>query len=84
VDVLIELQHLLDLNRCGRRLIQSSEKVPISLWPLVLDRIWTVDFRKGYTFRHDTGSTETRTADNAIRQCNAIYYLLREKVLVEQ
>jgi hypothetical protein len=83
-DVLMELQHLLDLNRCGRRLIQSSEKVPISLWPLVLDRIWTVDFRKGYTFRHDTGSTETRTADNAIRQCNAIYYLLREKVLVEQ
>ena len=31
-------QYLLDLNRCGYGLIHSHDEVPLSLWPLIMER----------------------------------------------
>jgi Ran GTPase-activating protein (RanGAP) involved in mRNA processing and transport len=34
-----EIQHELDLNRCGRFLLIHSDEVPVSIWSLVLERV---------------------------------------------
>jgi Ran GTPase-activating protein (RanGAP) involved in mRNA processing and transport len=68
-----EIQYFTTLNRGGRKLIQENPNdVPMSLWPLVIERANVV---KLVTRKEDL-------CDEATRRADIIYYLLRGHIFL--
>ena len=76
-----KLQHLLDLNKCGRVLIvgtKTTSNINISIWPHVFARIRNFLVENNNNFdSHDTSHEEKQK-----RRANVIYHLLHESPIV--
>jgi hypothetical protein len=66
----ILLQHYMDLNRAGRRILTSSDPVPLGLWPWVLERAGKMNWSsKVYD--------EITDAQARVRCANVVFFFLR-------
>jgi hypothetical protein len=75
-----KLNNLLDLNLGGRRLLHQHDDVSEqirtpALWPIVLHRINTV---------HLPGSSRQSHRQRAMRRANMMYFMLRQRLLLER
>jgi hypothetical protein len=76
-----EMQHFLDVNRCGGRRLLQVANCPLSssFWPFVLERVGKQDIPlRGFV------SMEESKRQTAIRRANVVYYCIREGLLLER
>jgi hypothetical protein len=64
-----DVRHLLDLNWCGRVLLGKNISVPLSIWPLVLER---------------ANAMVSEESDKEQRRANAIWHLLQGPALMQR
>jgi hypothetical protein len=68
-------EHYLDINESGRCLIEGDHPIPLSVWPIVLERV-----NKKLTLT-ERGISEDEDHRRLSRRANAIYYLLHGPAL---
>jgi hypothetical protein len=77
-----DVRHLLDLNWCGRVILgKNSTTVPLSIWPVVLERANAAAFS-----RHDEISNPHafKGSNQEERRANAIFHLLQGPALMQR
>jgi Ran GTPase-activating protein (RanGAP) involved in mRNA processing and transport len=92
IDSTSAIQHLLDLNRGGRRLVldgktrhRNTAKFIPSYWPLVLERVNRFQFDASPGISPTSRELDRVHGDDIYkeRKANIIYFFLRQKILVE-
>jgi hypothetical protein len=71
------IEHILDLNRAGRRVFQL-ESFPLALWPFLLERATKKDMLE----EKETGCSSERQLIS--RQASVVYYMLRNGQILLQ
>jgi hypothetical protein len=66
-----EIEHLLDFNQAGRVLLGQGHSVPLSLWPVVLERA-------NQMFKY------SRDGDRERKRANVVFLLLQGPALIQR
>ena len=77
------IQHLLNINRGGRRALRSNDNLPLAAWSYVLARAGNIEYDDDDTMDVDSSSTSSTAAVEAT-SASVLFELLRGPALLER
>ena len=77
------IQHLLNINRGGRRALRSNDNLPLAAWSYVLARAGSIEYDDDNTMDVDSSSTSSTAAAEAT-SASVLFELLRGPALLER
>jgi hypothetical protein len=77
------IQHLLNINRGGRRALRSNDDLPLAAWSYVLARVGTIEYDDDDTIDVDSSSTSSTAAAEAT-SASVLFELLLGPSLLER